>query len=291
MSRSRLFAITDFEHLDPDAFRAAYSGLRYFAGALETCPTTGKAHYQAVAYFDNQRTVSALGKKRKNNVEVVRGHPLDAIGYCAKGDRPKPAEGGYRVYLEDPCDGFFEEGERPSQGKRSDIEEAHKAIKEGAKVDDLLLEHPELMRMDRHLDRIEDIVLRKKRRTEMTKGIWLWGGTGVGKTHEAYELAGEDRYVHETDDKGWWDGYRGQESVIIDDFRGAITYNRLLTLVDKYDAHVPRRNRAPYPFTSKLVIITSSLPPDQVFKNLAANDSLDQLYRRFEVRELTGQSG
>lgn len=57
-------------------------------------------------------------------------------------------------------------------------------------------------------------------------------------------------------------------------------------MVDKYaNFEAPRRNRAPMPFMSKVVIITSSMPPEEVFNNLAESDKLAQLLRRFEVWE------
>ena len=60
----------------------------------------------------------------------------------------------------------------------------------------------------------------------------------------------------------------------------------LLRMVDRYNTYsMPRRNKTPYPFVSKLVIITSSLPPEEVYNNLAEGDKLAQLLRRFEVWE------
>ena len=44
-----------------------------------------------------------------------------------------------------------------------------------------------------------------------------------------------------------------------------------------------RRNRDPYPVSSKNIIITTALPPEKVYKNLDKEDSMSQLYRRFKV--------
>ena len=57
----------------------------------------------------------------------------------------------------------------------------------------------------------------------------------------------------------------------------------MLTLVDKWPHQVRRRHRSPVNFISKKVIITSSLPPEKIYKNIEENDSLEQLYRRFKV--------
>ena len=58
------------------------------------------------------------------------------------------------------------------------------------------------------------------------------------------------------DDNDWQDGYTGQETVIINDFRGGIKYAVLLQLIDKWPAFVSRRGREPAPFLAKHVIIT-----------------------------------
>ena len=117
----------------------------------------------------------------------------------------------------------------------------------------------------------------------MTKGIWYWGDSGVGKSHKAYENFNPDTHYVYPNDNGWWDGYKGQEIVIINEFRGGIQYSELLDLVDKWPKSVRRRGREPVPFLATTLIITSSMPPDKVYSRLAFEDKLDQLYRRFEI--------
>lgn len=78
----------------------------------------------------------------------------------------------------------------------------------------------------------------------------------------------------------------GQETVIINEFRGGILFSELLELVDKWPKQVRRRNREPLPFISKNVIITSALHPKDVYHNISENDSFAQLERRFEIRRL-----
>lgn len=154
-------------------------------------------------------------------------------------------------------------------------------------MNEILLERPYAYHQyGRTLEKIQDVVLRSKERTEPSEGFWLFGPTGVGKTHMAYAMCeGVDKYLY-PNDKGWWDAYSHQHTVIINDFRGEITYNTLLQMVDKWGFSVPRRCREPIPFLSKRIIITSSQPPEEVYHNLAARDSLDQLFRRFKVLHL-----
>lgn len=182
---------------------------------------------------------------------------------------------------------YFRKGTAGKQGERTDLNLIKDDIMNGKKVDDLVLEKPMVYHQyGRTLTKIEDLAMRKKYRTEMTKGIWIWGKTGVGKSHMAFEgFTPETHYVL-PNDNGWWDAYTQQETVIINDFRGEIPYNQLLQLIDKYPFCVKRRNREPMPFISKTVIITSSLPPEKVYKNRDAEDSICQLIRRLEIRGL-----
>ena len=133
----------------------------------------------------------------------------------------------------------------------------------------------------RTLDRLEDIRMRSVARTEMTKGVWLWGPTGTGKSHRAANMEGTQYWW--TNDNGWWDGYKQQDVVILNDFRGNIAYGEMLQMVDKWPYAVRRRGREPMPFTSKMVVVTSSLHPKDVYKNLSAEDKLAQLERRFDI--------
>lgn len=170
------------------------------------------------------------------------------------------------------------------QGSRSDLLEVRQRIVEGTKVDDIVIENPVMFHQyGRTLQKIEDVAMRKRYRTEMTEGVWIFGYTGGGKSHEAFEgYSPETHYVYNKDG-GWWDGYAQQPIVVINEFRGDIPYSFLLELVDKWPVSVRRRCREPIPFLSKKVIVTSSMPPHEVYHNLNERDSLAQLYRRFKL--------
>lgn len=230
----------------------------------------GTPHLQGYVEFKTAKRFTTLKKlNARIHWEARKGTAEQAAEYCKKdGD-------------------FIEIGEISKQGKRTDLDELKKTIVAGTKVDDIVMESPMLYHQyGRTLNKIEDLAMRKRFRTEMTQGIWYWGETGAGKSHKAFEgFTPETHYVY-TNDGGWWDGYTQQETVIINDFRGQIPYGELLNLVDKWPHSVRRRNREPIPFTSKKVIITSALKPEEIYCNLSQNDSLEQLKRRFNVVEI-----
>lgn len=227
----------------------------------------GTPHLQGFIYFENARSFNAVRKTiRRWHLEICKGNIEQNITYCKKDGE------------------FIEIGEAPKQGKRNDLDAIKNDIMNGKKVEDLILEQPNAYHQyGRTLSKIEDITMRKKFRTEMTKGTWIWGETGAGKSHMAFEnYTPETHYVY-PNDGGWWDAYQQQKIVIFNDFRGEIKYNELLNIVDKWPYFVRRRNREPMPFISDHVIITSSLPPDEIYHNRNDEDKIEQLLRRFEI--------
>lgn len=244
----------------------------------EICPTTGTPHIQGYFKRNEGFAISAGGIKKLNkrmNYRLADGSAQSNYVYCSK-------EGNFWAH------GDFGDSQ---QGKRTDLIRLKDEIMEGKKVDEIALEKPNMYHMyGRTLNKIEDLRMRKLFRTEMTRGRWLWGATGVGKSHAAFENYHPDtHYVVNCKDaaRGWWDGYTQQDTVIINEFRGQITFSELLDLVDKWPCSVSRRNREPLPFISKLVIITSSLHPHEVYSGVCTQaENIAQLDRRFEIIEM-----
>lgn len=234
----------------------------------------GTPHLQGYVEWSRSMRMTELKKLNpKIHWEKRRGTAAEASAYCKKSD-----------------EAAFESGTLSQQGKRVDLDKIKNNILNGTRVDEIILEAPIIYHQyGRTLNKIEDLAMRRKFRTEMTTGLWLWGGTGVGKSHAAFTNYHPSTHYVVPNDNGWWDGYTQQDTIIINDFRGEIPYNELLQLVDKWPHWVKRRGREPMPFTSKHVIITSSLPPDAIYKNRAAEDSIAQLTRRFKIEKIAAE--
>jgi len=236
----------------------------------------GTPHLQAYIYKKNK--ISFVGLKKRNpraHIDVAKGNAEENKNYCSKEKD------------------FTEFGEIPAQGKRTDLDTIAKEITEGTQTaESILLTQPTMYHQyGRTLEKLEDLRMRKQWRKEMTKCKWYYGATGTGKSYTAFkDYTPETHYVFTTTDKGWWDGYRQQEIVIINEFRGQLPYSELLDLIDENAKFVPRRGREPMPFTSKMIIITSSLHPAEIYHNLSQSDKMEQLYERIELIELTGES-
>lgn len=250
----------------------------YLVMGQECCPTTGRQHVNGYYEYPRARKLDTeLNKFNKHfgkgfgNLQAARGSHGENFDYSSKDER-----------------NVYEFGTPARQGVRKDLIEAQKEINDGKSVDNITIENPMLYHIyGRTLNKLEDLRMRKMYRTTMTKGTWIYGPTGTGKSREAFKNFHPSTHYVVPNDNGWWDGYCQQETVIINDFRGKIPYDELLQIVDKYPYSVKRRGREPMPFVSKHVIITSSLSPQECYHNRLANDSIEQLLRRFHVVEFT----
>lgn len=280
-------------------FRKKYK-CSYFICSREICPKTGTEHMDGYYEYPSARKWST------ENNKFIKFFGSDDCDFLKKVRKEQDRGEGYGwVKLALGSSGenwdytrkekdvrWWEFGEPAEQGVRKDLLQYKRDIMERTMtVDDITVQDPMTYHQyGRTLNALEDIALRRTHRGGrfMTKGIWYYGSTGCGKSHRAFhnekgEPLKQDEYYNVPKDGRWWDGYKQQDIVIINEFRGHIPYDDMLAMVDKWDYEVSRRGREPMPFVSKLVIVTSSKTPEQVYCNRDEEDSIQQLLRRFQV--------
>jgi len=108
----------------------------------------------------------------------------------------------------------------------------------------------------------------------------FWGPTGVGKSRRAWDLAGINAYPKDPRTK-FWDGYRNQECVVMDEFRGDIDIAHLLRWFDRYPCIVEVKGSSVV-LQAKTFYITSNLCPENWFPNLDI-ETKQALLRRLTV--------
>lgn len=278
--KQRWFIATNWNLNTEEVFEKHKMQIRYMMYGDEICPETGTPHHQVFMYFFNNKSIGTKNLNRIANLFKLKeddkhiyvypmlGNFLENQAYCAKEDIYKKL------------------GDEPKQGFRGDLKETTNEILNGnLTIDNLLEESPEMFHQyGRTLEKVEILRLRKKWRTEMTQGIWIYGPTGVGKSHEAFADYHPDTHYIKDLNVQWWDGYKGQETVIFNEFRGQIKLGELLDLIDKWPKNIPIRNKESIPFISKKIIITSCKSPTEIYINCEEN--INQLIRRLEIKKM-----
>jgi len=107
-----------------------------------------------------------------------------------------------------------------------------------------------------------------------------WGRTGSGKSRRAWTESSLDAFPKDPSTK-WWDGYRGQANVVIDEFRGRIAVEHLLRWFDRYPVCVESKGGAVV-LRATHIWVTSNLSPDAWFPDLDS-ETLAALRRRLNI--------
>jgi len=96
----------------------------------------------------------------------------------------------------------------------------------------------------------------------LTTVVVIWGESGFGKTSWVAEQCGPDTYwlTQPNGPRAFWDGYIGQENVVIDEFYGWLPRQLLYRLCDRQPLRVETKMGS-FPFVSKKIYITSNDPP------------------------------
>jgi len=145
--------------------------------------------------------------------------------------------------------------------------ELKNSIDNGASLEDIREHHFSLF--VRYGNAIERIMMDKKgRRDWMTEVVIYWGPTGTGKSkrawYEARKEFGEDE-VHQGPIGKWWEGYRGQSAIILDDWYPDEQECKLgywLKLFDRYPTLIEKKGTSAQ-FLAKKVWITTNQNPGQ----------------------------
>nr|QKV51313.1 putative replication associated protein [Crucivirus sp.] len=235
---------------------------RYILVGLETS-NAGWLHHQGFVMFANASTANAVKKVLPIgcHLEACKGTALQNIKYCSK-------------------DGNIvaENGKRPEQGKRNDMETVFKIIKTTGRMADVTENVRSYQAM-----KAGELILKYHEPKRFTKPFvgWFWGPTGCSKTHSAYELLGENGTWKSSGPMKWWEGYDGEQNVIIDDFREHYCdFVTLLSLLDRYPFRVENKGGSRQ-LQARNIIVTSCYPPDKCFRT--SREDVKQLLRRIDT--------
>lgn len=135
-------------------------------------------------------------------------------------------------------DSFEEWGEMPieRQGARSDLDFLYQLVKDGKSNFEILEENSDYLLRLTDIERVRQTVKAEEFRTTFRnmEVTYLWGKTGTGKTRYVMEREGYAAVYRLTEYEHPFDGYAGQETLVLDEYRSQLKISELLNLLDGY---------------------------------------------------------
>lgn len=238
--------------------------VRYAIYGKEVGGDEGTPHLQGFVAFKKDWSLTKLRNilSSRAHFERARATEQEQYAYCSK-------EGD-----------FVEFGKRSTQGKRSDLQEAIQAVKDGKSIREIAENHSSAyVKYGRGLKDLR-LTLQKGYDHEDVRGIWLHGPPGSGKSHSAREIAGSHLFLKSQNK--WWDGYNGEHVVLLDDLDTHTLGHYLKIWSDKY-ACTGETKGGTLHLHHRLFIVTSNYTPEELFKD---DDVMaEAIRRRFNVIE------
>lgn len=216
---------------------------------------TGIPHLQGYLEFSGKtslRQCKRLPGMVRAHFERRMGSQTQAVTYCQK-------EGQYEEF-----------GAKKEQGRRTDLDDICDKLRGRKRLREIAEEHgSSWIRYSRGI-RDLDFTLRAAEATTKDRPIdssVYWGDSDTGKTRSVYsEFGYEDVFKLDRSSTGvWFDGYEGQDTLLIDDFYGWIPFSMLLNILDRYPLRVPIKGGSTWAMW-KRVIITSNSCPDRWYR-------------------------
>lgn len=225
----------------------------------------GTPHLQGYIELKKARRLTALKKENlRVHWEKLKGLPWQAANYCKK-------EGDFREWGKISV---------PEKNGKNDVKFGDIVSKFKAGGMRGIMEDPPKLSSLRLLEKWATYL--EPERTTKPYVHWIWGASGTGKSKLANTYP--DKYWK--DDTKWWDGYDGQKTVVLDDFRGSqMKFTYLLRLLDRYPMRLEVKGGYRQ-MTSINVIITSIIHPKNCYFTNTDDEygePIQQLIRRIDL--------
>jgi len=222
-------------------------------------------------------------KRVKKDIGRTDAHCEPAKGTCQQNKTYTQKEGD-----------FFESGQMPQQGHRTDLDDIRvEALKTEGDDELQLLQTGRIRNLQGLIffQRVRDLAMEAQAKTTTAPTVhWSWGPSGTGKTHLAMEeasLGGTRRYHSKTGMSKWYPDSNAPTYVIWDDFRANyrdLEFSFVLTLLGIGRTYVEAKGRS-RPWTAKEIWITSIKSPHDCVPD---GEDPHQLLRRIKtIRHLT----
>lgn len=226
----------------------------------------GTEHYQGYVEFSKRMTMKTLKKiNARAHWEKRKGNQRQAREYCMKEDT--------RI------DGPWELGEFKQQGKRTDIDDFVEELKDGKSMKTVSAMFPAtFVKYSRGL-REYQIMHSEPYHHNDVRGIWIYGPPGTGKSRYAME---QWPTGYRKQQNKWFDGYDGEETIILDDMDNHALGHHLKIWADRYACKGETKG-GQVELRHHRIVVTSNYSISALFSPLGP-EMIKALERRFEIK-------
>lgn len=245
---------------------------------------TGTVHLQGYVEFLSRKTLRSaknkLGLGDTVHLEPRRGRASQAIDYCKKQESRR--EGGFTC----------EYGE-PTITDKEKLDELARKVRNGVDPRDLKEDYPTLTLL--HGKKLEEEFLNSLGSRDWTMEIEIYyGNSGCGKSVCARKKYPDAYHVMWPKGGRWWfDNYRGESTVILDEFRHQVKFDEFLSIMDSKPWRVEWKGGSGQ-FLAKRLVFTTNLHPKHWYPGVKP-DVKEPLLRRLKefakLYEFTGHPG
>jgi hypothetical protein len=260
-SRRWCFTINNYTEDDISSLKSL-DKINFLIIGKEVGEEKGTPHLQGYVEYINKKSINQVRKEIRGHISQAQGNKKQNIEYCTKTDKNPISIGNQST----------------DQGKRTDLKNIRESIKPQSikELTDIGIINNLQQRKFAEILKADSI----EQRTDYPEVIWLCGDSGVGKTLKVFQ-DNQDKTIHkQSQSNKWWNGYEGQDVVVLDDIRADFAkYHELLTLLDKYPHRVEIKGGY-MNFNSPRIYITSPYEPAEMYKG---KEDLTQLMRRIDT--------
>lgn len=227
---------------------------------LEKCPETGRLHLQGFIQFKNALTKAALKELFPGaHTELCTSSEKSNERYCSKSNS--------RIA------GPWLFGKPTSQGKRTDWDDVKELATAGTTKRDIILAHPNLAPCYKGIEVLCQAVKGSPPLERAVRVWFLYGQTGVGKTHRARTRFPEAYVVTGKYSEGKsFDMYDNESALILDEWRWDEWSLTLMDgMLDKWRYQLQCRYYNKYAWWTD-VVICSNQTPDECYPTSSATN-------------------
>lgn len=253
--------------------------VKAFVFQLEKGEETGKEHFQCYFEFYFQYTYQQISSNLRKAIptsgiywDIRRGTHEEAYAYCTKESTRIADPITFGTFSSGPNNNIVEIEAQSEKPKLMD--QAIELVTKGATMNEIAEQCPKAYLLWRN--NLQMLILERSAERDWAMEIIVYmGQPGCGKSRKCKETYANAYWWNPPGpgEHQWWPLYKGQETVIIDEYYGQLQWDFLLKLTDRYPLAVETKGGF-VQFTSKRIVFTTNDDPEDWYREKKKADGL-----------------